>query len=252
MAHIFDTHAHYTSEQFDPDRENILDNLQSQNVSGVIECGTDYTESIKCIALAERYNFIYAAVGLHPECTDDATEDEIEKLESLLTNKKVVAIGEIGLDYHWETERDRQKEMFIAQLEMAKRHNLPVILHDREAHEDMQAIIKNYDIKKIMHCYSGSAEMARQLLESDIHFGFGGALTFKNAKKAVCAAELIPLSRILLETDCPYMTPVPFRGTRNNSALIANVAEVLANIKGVSVERVLEITEQNAREVFGI
>lgn len=230
----------------------ILQGLAKKGVCAVIDCGITLPESKKSIALAEKYPFVFAAAGIHPENINEAVESDLAETEKLLAHPKVVAIGEIGLDYHWDTPRDLQKFYFNAQLEMAVRHDMPVIVHDREAHADTLLALNRYKPRGVLHCYSGSAETARELLPLGFYFGFGGALTFKNNQKARRAAEVIPLERLLLETDCPYMAPVPFRGKRCDSSLIKYTAEVLAEVKGVSADEILKITKQNAERLFGV
>ena len=252
MPVIFDTHAHYLSDRFDEDRHEVLANLQSKNVGNVVDCSVDYDSCVQSLKLAEKYDFLYTAVGIHPESVCNISPDEIEKIAQLIPHKKIVAIGEIGLDYYWDTPKDLQKFIFEEQLKLAKKCNLPVILHDRDAHQDFCEILAKYKPRAVLHCYSGSAEMAKQLVKDDYYFGFGGVITFKNAKKAVEAVEVIPLNRLLLETDCPYMAPVPFRGKRCDSSMICHIAEVMAEIKGVSYDEILEITNQNAKTLFNI
>lgn len=252
MADIFDTHAHYCDAAFDADRDAVLPRLAENGVCAVIDCGITLPESKKSIALAEKYSFVFAAAGIHPENINEAAESDLYETEKLLTHPKVVAIGEIGLDYHWDTPRDKQKFYFDAQLEMAVRHNMPVIIHDRDAHADTLAALRRCTPKGVLHCYSGSAETALELLPLGFYFGFGGALTFKNNQKARRAAEAIPLDRLLLETDCPYMAPVPFRGKRCDSSLIKYTAAVLAEIKGVSDNELLKTAKENAERLFGV
>ena len=254
MSGIFDTHAHYDDEQFNEDRGALLSSFSSRGVELVMNCATNPETVKSTLKLANTFDFVYAAIGFHPE---DLTPLHIEQLDDIkqlsLHESKVKAIGEIGLDYYWkEVPREKQIEFFEAQIMLAKELDLPIIIHDREAHEDTYTLLKKHQPRGVLHCYSGSAESARELLKLDLYFGFGGALTFKNAKKAVEAAKVIPIERILLETDCPYMAPVPFRGKRNDSSLIYHVAEKLGEIKGLCTEEVIHICNKNGRELFGI
>ena len=253
---LFDSHAHYNDFQFDDDRFGLLSTMQENGI-GYIVNAADSMESIgKILPLAEKYPFIYAAVGVHPEECQNLTDLDIEKLKEFVGHKKVCAIGEIGLDYHYDdVEKAIQQKWFDRQLSLAEEVNLPVIIHDREAHADCIEILKKHDINRIggvLHCYSGSPEMAKELLPTGIYFGFGGTLTFKNAKKVRLSAEAIPLDRILLETDCPYLAPEQVRGKRNSSLFMHYVAEKLAEIKGISVSEVEKITTENAKRLYRI
>ena len=246
---IFDTHSHYTDEQFF-DREELLLKLNREhNVSEIITCGTDAASSKECIVLAEKFSFLYAAIGYHPEELTRQKAD-IPALSSLVS-KKVVAIGEIGLDYYWNKEnKEEQKAAFIAQIELAKKLSLPVIIHDREAHQDTLEIIKEYKPKGVVHCFSGSAEMAKEVIKAGMYIGIGGVATFKKAKALPQVIEETPINRLLLETDAPYLAPVPFRGKRNDSSLIPYIAEKVGDIKGMSKEDVLKICRKNALTLF--
>ncbi len=247
---IFDTHAHYDDSAFDADREALLDTMHSYGVSGIITCGCDEKSSLAALDLAHRYPFVYAAVGIHPESAEGGYREEW--IRALAQDEKCVAIGEIGLDYHWCKPSEFNSDVFEKQILLAKELKKPVILHDREAHADCFKILKKHRPRGVMHCYSGSVEMARQLVDMGLYIGVGGVLTFKNARKAVEVAEQIPLERILLETDAPYMAPVPLRGKRCHSAMIVYVAERIAEIKGISLREVLDVTFGNAKELFGI
>lgn len=254
MSGIFDTHAHYDDDSFHEDRTALLSSLSSRGVELVMNCATNPKSINSTLELAHAYDFIYAAIGFHPE---DLTGLQLEDLETVKrlarSEEKVKAIGEIGLDYYWkEVPRETQLPFFEAQIVLAKELDLPIIVHDREAHEDTYALLQKHKPKGVLHCYSGSAESAKVLLENGLYFGFGGALTFKNNKKGVKAAEAIPLERILLETDAPYMAPVPCRGKRNDSSLIIHVAEKLAEIKGTTRQAVIDRCTQNGKELFGI
>ena len=250
---IFDSHAHYTDKAFNDDRENMLGSLRESGICGVINCGADIESSVFSVELANKYNYIYAACGIHPEEADKIPENYIEILKNLARNEKCVAIGEIGLDYYWRQDnKEKQKELFENQIFLSKELDLPIIVHDREAHGDTLEILKKHKPKGVLHCFSGSAEMAKEVLKLGMYIGLGGALTFKNARKAVEVAELLPSDRLLLETDCPYMDPVPFRGKRNYSGYIPYIAEKVAEIKGIDPQTVLDITSENAKNLFDL
>ena len=250
---IFDTHAHYDDKRFCEDSQELLSSFAVNGITGVVSCGVNTETSKANIELSEKYPFIYAAVGYHGLNTEDVPENYIEVLSELINNKKVVAIGEIGLDYHYEREtRDFQLEIFRRQIEFANEHNLPVIVHDREAHKDTLKILKELKPKGVLHCFSGSVEMAKEILKLGMYIGLGGAVTFKNAVKPVEVAAFVPEDRLVLETDAPYMTPVPFRGQRCTSLHIPYTAEKIAEVRGVDTQYLLDITDRNARELFGI
>ena len=251
---LFDTHAHMNDRAFDTDRQELLESLPGQGVGLVMNPGCNLEDSRLSVELAQAYPFIYAAVGSHPDSADEVNETVIEEYRKLCQNEKVKAIGEIGLDYHYEDiPRELQKKAFVMQMELAKEVGLPVIVHERDAHEDGMAIVKAYpEVTGVFHCYSGSAEMARQLVDLGWYIGFTGVLTFKNARKAIETAESIPLDRIVLETDCPYMAPEPFRGKRNHPGYLYRMAEKLAEIRGVSVEEIHAITTENGKRLYRI
>lgn len=250
---IFDTHAHYDDEQFDSDRSELLASLTDKGISGVISCGVNAESSKANIDLSEKYPFIYAAVGYHGLNTEDLTGDYLDILKDLIKNEKTVAIGEIGLDYHYEKEtRDIQLKIFKEQIKLANEYDLPVIVHDREAHEDTLNILKELKPKGVIHCFTGSVEMAKEIVKLGMYIGLGGAVTFKNAVKPVEVAKFVPADRLLVETDCPYMTPVPFRGKRNDSSLIPYTAEKIAEVRGVTAQEILDLTAENARALFRI
>lgn len=246
---IFDTHSHYTDEQFF-DREELLLKLNKEhNVSEIITCGTDTASSKECIALAEKFPFVYAAIGYHPEELSRQKAD-ISALRPLIS-EKTVAIGEIGLDYYWNKEnRCEQIAAFKEQLELAREVDLPVIIHDREAHKDTLDIVKEYKPKGVLHCFSGSAEMAKEIIKAGLYIGIGGVATFKNAKALPQVILETPMEKLLLETDAPYLAPVPFRGKRNDSSLIPYIAEKIGDIKGISKEEVLKVCRENALNLF--
>ena len=252
---LFDTHAHLDDRAFDTDREALLAGLADRQVALVMNPGCSLESSRNAVVMAEKYPWLYAAVGSHPDAADEVCEEVIAEFEKLCKlSPKVKAIGEIGLDYHYEDiPRQLQQKAFLMQLELARKLDLPVIVHERDAHEDGMAIIKDFPtVKGVFHCYSGSAEMARQLVELGWYIGFTGVLTFKNARKAIETAASIPLERIVLETDCPYMAPEPFRGKRNDPGYLYRMAEKLAEIRGVSVEEIHRITTENGKRLYRI
>lgn len=250
---IFDAHAHYDDARFQDDLENLLAALPQKGVVGVISCGVNTETSQFAAHLAATYDYIYAAAGFHPLNLEDVPENPTEILRELLKNPKTVAVGEIGLDYHYEKEsRDAQLRLFELQLQMANELSLPVIVHDREAHEDTLRLLKQYKPRGVVHCFSGSVEMAKEVLKLGMYIGLGGAVTFKNAVKPVEVAKIVPQDRLLVETDAPYMTPVPFRGKRCDSGHIAYTAERLAEIRGEDAQALLDYTAENARRLFGI
>ncbi len=252
---LFDTHAHYDAEEFDADREQLLAGLPSQGVTLVVNPGCDLPSSQKAAELSERFPHVYAAVGVHPENCGDWEDGFLLKLRALSAKAKVVAIGEIGLDYYWEENppRERQQQVFRDQMALAGELNLPVIVHDREAHGDSLAIIKEFPhVRGVFHCYSGSVEMAHELVKRGWMISFTGVLTYKNARKSLEVAAAIPMEHLMIETDSPYMAPVPCRGRRNDSTLVCYVCEKLAEIKGISAEECARITLENGKRFFGI
>ena len=252
---LFDTHAHYDDEAFDADREALLAALPENGVGLVVNPGCDLPSSRTAIALAEKYPHVYAAVGVHPENCGDWEDGFLSQLRQLAAQDKVRAIGEIGLDYYWEENPPRalQQHVFRAQLALAAELNLPVIVHDREAHGDCMEIVRDFPrVRGVFHCYSGSAEMARELVRLGWMISFTGVLTYKNARKAVETAREVPLERLMIETDSPYMAPVPCRGKRCDSTLVRYVCEKLSEIKGVSPEECARITMANGKRFFSI
>ena len=251
---IFDTHAHMNDRAFDCDREELLLRLPQEGIGLMMNPGCNLEDSRQSVALAEQYPYIYAAVGSHPDSADEVNEAVIEQYRQLCRHEKVKAIGEIGLDYHYEDiPREIQKQAFMMQLELAQELGLPVIVHERDAHEDGMEIIRSFPgVTGVFHCYSGSAEMARQLVDLGWYIGFTGVLTFKNARKAIETAGSIPLERIVLETDCPYMAPEPFRGKRNSPAYLFRMAEKLAEIRNLPVEDIRRITTENGKRLYRI
>ena len=254
MSLIFDSHAHYDAEQFDEDRDAVLTALPSQGVCGVIQCATDPVSIQKSLALAEQYPYIRVAVGIHPEFVSRATEEWLEIVRQAAAHPAVVAIGEIGLDYYWEDNAPREVQVAWCRklIELAQELHLPIIFHDREAHEDTLNLIREYRPCGVVHCFSGSAEMARQITDLGMYIGLGGAATFKNARKPVEVAESVPLDRLLLETDAPYMAPVPLRGKRCDSSMIAHTAARIAEVRGMEVDALLDATRENANRLFGL
>lgn len=251
---LFDTHAHLLSESFDEDREQLIERLPSLGLAGVIEIGTTLADSAQAVSLAARTDYIYAAVGVHPHEAGDAPDDFIERLEALAAHEKAVAIGEIGLDYHYDfSPRDAQREVFSRQLALARRLGLPVAIHMREATQDTLAILGAHKgLRGVMHCYSGSAETARILVDMGLCISFTGSVTFKNARKTVEAAAAVPMERIMAETDCPYLSPEPVRGRRNDPSNVRHVLQKLADVKGVSFEDMCAANIQNAKGLYGI
>lgn len=250
---IFDTHAHYDDSRFDEDRDELLSSLSEKGVSHIVNCGCDLKSSLTTLALAEKYDFVYAALGVHAHEAEEATDSDLNEIEKLYSHPKVVAVGEIGLDYHYDfSPRERQIEVFERQIKLANELDLPIIVHDREAHEDTMNLLKKYKPKGVVHCFSGSVEMAKEILKLGMYIGMGGAVTFKNAVKPVEVTRMLPLDRLLLETDAPYMTPVPFRGKRCDSAHIAYTAEKIAEIKSIDTQQLIDICNENGKRLFGI
>ncbi len=253
---IIDVHAHYDDSRFADDQSEILTELFDSCADKIIGAATSVESCERQIALAEKYDGFYASVGIHPENAKDQKDIEktVSALEKMLSHPKVVAIGEIGLDYYWEDypDRDTQKAYFRAQLDLARRSGYPVVIHDREAHGDCLEIVKEYKgVRGVFHSFSGSAEMAKELVSLGWYVSFSGVVTFKNARKTVDAAEVVPIDRILTETDAPYLTPHPYRGQRNDSHYVPLIVEKLAEIKGVSPEEMNAQVAKNAKELFG-
>lgn len=255
---IFESHAHYDDEAFDTDRESLLSELPAKGIGYVVNVAADLASVTATLALAEKYSYIYGALGVHPSSASELNEETFLWLQDKLAHPKAVAVGEIGLDYYWDKEEEvqaRQREWFARQLELARELHKPVIIHSRDAARDTCDVMKAQqaqEIPGVVHCYSYSKEMAREFLNMNYYFGIGGVLTYKNARKLVEAAAYIPMERILLETDSPYLSPAPYRGKRNSSLNLPYVVEALAQIKGISTEEVEAITCHNARTLFGI
>ena len=274
---IFDTHAHYDDEQFDEDRDELLKSMPDLGVGTIVDVSATYESCEKVLALAGKYPYVYAAIGVHPDEVGELNEDKIQHMKELCRNKKVVAVGEIGLDYYWDTvTKEQQMKVFQWQMDLAKKHHKPVIIHCRDAYEDTYEVLKRnghpgiihsreaaadtmYIMKNyaqglggVIHCYSYSREMAEEYVKMGFYIGIGGVVTFKNAKKLKDVAAAIPIEKIVLETDCPYMAPEPYRGKRNQSSYIRYVAEKIAELKEMSPEEVIAVTEKNARDLYGI
>ena len=252
---IFDSHAHYDDEQFDEDRRELLLSMQDNKVGTIINVGSTLDSCEKVVELANQYPHVYAAVGVHPDEVGSLNEETFSFVKAQCQKEKVVAVGEIGLDYYWDNEsHEVQKEWFIRQLELARELNLPVSIHSREAAADTLEIMKEHakDLRGVIHCFSYSLEMAKEYVKMGFYIGVGGVVTFKNGRKLKEIVEEIPLEKILLETDSPYLAPVPYRGKRNDSSYLSYVAEEIAQIKGITVEEVISTTEKNAKQLFGI
>ena len=252
---LFDTHAHMDDRAFEEDRERLLAALPEQGIGLVLNPGCSLASSRNVDLLTKQYDYIYGAVGSHPDVADEVNEAVLEEYRMLCKqNRKIKAIGEIGLDYHYEDiPREIQQKAFRMQMELARELDMPVIVHERDAHEDGMKIVEEFpEIRGVFHCYSGSAEMAKWLVARGWYIGFTGVLTFKNARKALEVAASVPIDRIVLETDCPYMSPEPFRGKRNDPGKLYRMAEKLAELRGISVEEIHRITMENGRKLYRI
>ncbi|MCM1537319.1 MAG: TatD family hydrolase [bacterium] len=251
---IFDTHAHYDDQVFDEDRDELLCSMAARGIGTIVNIGADMETSAATVALTERYPFLYGAVGVHPSETGGLTEDDMEQLKRYAARPKIVAIGEIGLDYHDpDTNREAQQRWFVRQLALAREVRLPVVIHSRDAADDTMRIMKEQkceEIGGVIHCFSYSKELALQYVKMGFYIGVGGVLTFANAKKLVEAVKAVPLEKIVLETDAPYLSPAPERGVRNHSGKLTLVSEKLAALKGVTVQELIRITEENARRLY--
>ncbi|MBU8733083.1 TatD family hydrolase [Cytobacillus pseudoceanisediminis] len=253
---FFDTHAHLNAEQYNEDLQEVIDRALDEGISNIVVVGFDRPTIEKAMELTEKYDFIYASVGWHPVDAIDMTEDDLRWIEELSSHPKVVALGEMGLDYYWDkSPKDIQQEVFRKQIRLAKKVNLPIVIHNRDATADIVEILKEEgagEVGGIMHCFSGSPEIAKECVDMNFFISLGGPVTFKNAKKPKEVADVIPLEKLLIETDCPYLTPHPFRGKRNEPSYVKLVAEQIAEIKGLSVEEVAQATTENAKKLFGI
>lgn len=253
---LFDTHAHLNDEQFNEDLELVIARAKHEGVANMVVVGFDRPTIQRAMELAERYPFIYACIGWHPVDAIDMTDEDLQWIEELSANKKVVALGEMGLDYHWDkSPKDVQKEVLRKQIRLAKKVKLPIVIHNREATADIMAILKEEgaeEVGGIMHCFSGSPEIAKECVKMNFYISLGGTVTFKNAKKPKEVAAEIPLDHLLIETDCPYLAPHPYRGKRNEPGYVKLVAEQIAEIKGIAFDEVAEVTSQNAKKLFDI
>ncbi|KOR81290.1 hydrolase TatD [Bacillus sp. FJAT-21352] len=253
---LFDTHVHVNAEQFNEDLEDVIERAKEAGVDNMVVVGFDRPTIIRAMELIETYDFMYAAIGWHPVDAIDMTEDDLQWIEELSHHPKVVAIGEMGLDYHWDkSPKDVQMEVFRKQIRLAKKVGLPIIIHNREATADIVNILKEEEASRvggIMHCFSGSAETALECINMNFYISLGGPVTFKNAKKPKEVAAAVPLDRLLIETDCPYLAPHPYRGKRNEPSYVKLVAEQIAEIKQLTIEEVSQATTENAKKLFGI
>ena len=255
MMYLFDTHAHILDDQFNDDREQVIQNI-NDNMALVVNIGCNLEDCPRTVALAEQYEKLYAAVGLHPEDVKTYTPEGWDMICRLAEHPKVVGIGETGLDYYWDTStKDAQKVLFEQHIDLAKQLHKPLVIHDREAHGDTLELLKRTNAKEvggILHAFSGSIEMAMEVIKMGFYIGLGGPVTFKNARKAVEVAQAIPLEYLVIETDCPYMAPVPFRGKRNEPMLVQHTAAKIAELRGISTEELIEATYQNGKRIYGI
>ena len=255
---LFDSHAHYDDAKFDEDRHTLLPSLNEMGVGYIVDVGCSFRSIPQAMYLAEKYDFIYFSAGFHPCDTQDAEDngenETLDYLRSVLSHEKCVAIGEIGLDYYWDdVPRDIQKKWFRLQLDLARETGMPVVIHDRDAHGDTMDILREYkDVCGILHSFSGSPEMAKELIKNGWYISFSGVLTFKNAARLPEVAAMVPIDRMLIETDCPYLTPEPFRGKLNRPDYTIYTAEKIAEIRGMTTEEIIEITNKNAKEMFGL
>ncbi|MGR9541858.1 TatD family hydrolase [Priestia megaterium] len=253
---LFDTHVHLNAEQYEDDLQEVINRALEKGVQNMVVVGFDEPTIKKAIQIAETYDFIYASVGWHPVDAIDMTDEHLAWIEELAQHPKVVALGEMGLDYHWDkSPKEVQKDIFRRQIRLARKVNLPIIIHNRDATEDVVTILKEEHVEEvggIMHCFTGSIEVAKQCMDMNMYISFGGPVTFKNAKKPKEVATELPLDKLLIETDCPYLTPHPFRGKRNEPGYVSYVAEQIAELKGITYEELADITTANAKKLFGI
>lgn len=253
--HIFDSHAHYDDESFNEDRDRVIEEIKENGVIGVLNCGSSFEGAKNSLELAKKYPFFYAAVGIHPEYADIVSEGIINEIEEMSGNEKVRAIGEIGLDYYWDTnpEKKVQIDAFRNQMKLAEKLGLPVVIHDRDAHQDTLMVMKEFPkVIGVVHCFSGSVEFARECLKLGYYIGFTGVVTFKNAKKILEVAKEVPVDKILVETDCPYMAPTPYRGKRNQSNYIIHILEKIAEIKDIPMNKLNDQIIKNTKDLFKI
>ncbi|WP_224931074.1 TatD family hydrolase [Bacillus safensis] len=253
---LFDTHAHLNAEQYKEDLEQVIERAKNEKVEKIVVVGFDRPTITRAMELIEEYDFIYAAIGWHPVDAIDMTDEDLAWIKDLSQHEKVVAIGEMGLDYYWDkSPKDVQKEVFRRQIALAKEVNLPIVIHNRDATEDVVTILKEEgaaEVGGIMHCFTGSLETAKVCMDMNFYISFGGPVTFKNAKKPKEVVKEIPSDRLLIETDCPYLTPVPFRGKRNEPSYVKYIAEQIAELREISFEELAELTTKNAKKVFRI
>ncbi|KML10310.1 hydrolase TatD [Bacillus sp. LK10] len=253
---LFDTHAHLNAEQYNEDLEQVIERAKSEKVEKIVVVGFDRPTITRAMELIEAYDFMYAAIGWHPVDAIDMTDEDLAWIKELSQHEKVVAIGEMGLDYYWDkSPKDVQKEVFRRQIALAKEVNLPIIIHNRDATEDVVTILKEEgaaEVGGIMHCFTGSLEIAKACMEMNFYISFGGPVTFKNAKKPKEVVKDIPFDRLLIETDCPYLTPAPFRGKRNEPSYVKYIAEQIAELREISFEELAALTTENAKKVFRI
>jgi TatD DNase family protein len=253
---FFDSHAHYDHEKFENDRFETIMKAYESGVTYILNASSNIASSIDTVSLTQKFDFVYGAVGVHPHCASEINDNTYAALRNFTKDDKIVAIGEIGLDYYYEySPRDLQKLHFAKQISLAKELDLPIIIHDRDAHKDTMDIVKSEqakDVGGVFHCYSGSVEMLREVLDNNFYISVGGALTFKNAKKLVEVVEYVPLDRLMIETDCPYLTPEPHRGKRNDSGHVRLVAQKISAIRGIELEKIAELTTDNAKKLFRI
>ena len=253
---LFDSHAHYTSEQFSEDLDEVLSTMKENGVGYIMNACSDISEFSDIKNIIEKYDFVYGSAGVHPHEVGRMCDADLEKIAEFLKHPKIKAIGEIGLDYYYDNSpRDTQRYWFARQLDLAVDLKMPIIIHDRDAHKDTMDILKSHNVAAIggvFHCYTGSVEMAKEVLDMGLDIAFGGSITFKNAAKPIEVAKYVPIDKILIETDCPYLTPVPFRGKRNSSLYIHLVAEKIAEVKGLDVSEVIKKTCENAKRCFKI
>lgn len=251
---LFDTHAHYDDRRFDKDRDALLASMPEQGVNYICNIGCDMPTSYKSVELAEQFDHVYAVVGIHPHNADEATEADYAALRELANHPKVLALGEMGLDYHYDfSPRDVQRLVFERQIKLAGELNMPVVIHEREACQDVLEVVrKNPVCRGVYHCYSGSAETARELVQLGYYLGFNGVITFDNARRSHEVIRSVPLERLLLETDCPYLTPVPYRGKRNDSGLMQYSLQKMAELRGLTPEEMARITTENALRFYGL
>ena len=255
-TNIFDSHSHYTDKAFDEDRDEVITRIHKNGVKYIMLAVSDYSDAVNSLKLSRNYDFVYSAAGIHPECIESTEPEYIEKIENLITENrdKIKAVGEIGLDYHYEGyDREKMIKIFREQLLLAKKLDLPVIIHSRDATKDTMDILREIRPENgVVHCFSGSAETAGEIIDLGLHISFTGVLTFNNARKAAEALKVVPVEKLMLETDCPYMAPVPYRGKRCDSSMIAETAKKAAEIKQLGVQKLLDITCRNAEKFFGI